>query len=202
MLTGFERHAAKAFEFLARAGELDQAEIIPDVTYMILKYHLDQPVSEEMYERIKRKLANYPVSASNVVSLQALVDCLGRPCAIPKHHLDDMFRIALDRTYSPQLNAIYGVFKINHQADVQAGLEIFSRVLEESPRDPQFWINLMNLLLVMQRFDEAEQLLARLDQADLYGGNQATRELMSKALDEARRTAGLQASHDTAGESP
>jgi len=187
---------AKAFEFLARASELDASEIIPDVTYMLLKFHLDQPVTDDMYDRIKHKLASYPVSASDVVSLQTLVDCFGKSCDIPEQQLEDMFHIALEQTYSSKLNAIYGVFKLNHQADFQAGLAIFTRVLEEQPRDPQFWINLMKLLLVMQRFDAAEQLLARFDQADVYGGKQATREVMSRALEEARKAAGLQARHE------
>jgi tetratricopeptide (TPR) repeat protein len=182
----------KAFDYLARAGAIDKSEIIPDVTYMLLKYHLDQPVDDELFETIKYKLRNYPVSAANINSLKELVECTGNGCNIPAHHMEEIFSIALEQTYSPQLNTIYGFYRINTLSDFEGGLAIFRRVLEEKPREPQNWINLVNLLLVMQRPDEAVQVLERIDDYDLYGGNQLTRELLGREIANARQSSAVQ----------
>jgi DNA-binding SARP family transcriptional activator len=36
---------------------------------------------------------------------------------------------------------------------------MFNRVVEIDPKEPQYWKNLINLLIVMTRYDEAEQRL-------------------------------------------
>ena len=181
----------KAFAFLARASALDRSGIMPDVIEMQLRYALDRPVEKELFARIRHKLAVNPVSAADILSLQALAECLETYCKAPVQQVDELFRTALAQHYSPQLDVRYGFFKINQQSDFQAGLKIFRRVLKERPREAASWTNLMSLLLAMQRFDEAQRLLARLDSVELYGGNDTTREQMTRDLAEARKAAGL-----------
>lgn len=185
-LEGVPGSADKAFDYLEKASQLDKGEILPDVTLLQLWYYLGAPVDEAIFERIKYKLKRYPISASTIVSLQTLTDCLGNKCEMPAQQLEEMFQLALAQTYTPQLNTLYGFYRINKLSDFQTGLKIFSRVTEERPREPQNWINLVNLLLVMGRYDEAETQLNRLTTVDLYGGNRSTYVMLSKEIEKAR----------------
>jgi tetratricopeptide (TPR) repeat protein len=200
-LEGIPDTEQKAFDYLDRASQLDKEEIMPDTTIVALKYYLGRPVDEVYFATIKQKLNSAPVQASDIVSLQTLVDCFGSKCNIPAHELEEMFAIALEKSPSTILQTIYGYYRINKQSDFQTGLQIFRKVVDQNPREPQHWINLVNLLLVMGRIDEAETQLERLMDIDLHGSNQSTRDLLRQEIDNARQfSAGHSSQSTVAGE--
>ena len=177
----------KAFEYLEKARELDKNEIMPDATIIALKYFLGKPVEEEHFAGIKHKLTSAPVSVSDVISLKTLAECFGEKCDIPVDDMEDMFAIALNKSNSPTLQTVYGFYRINKHSDFQSGLKIFRKVVDDRPHEPQHWINLINLLLVMEKHDEAERQLARLMETDLHGENQSTYEHLREEIDYARQ---------------
>jgi tetratricopeptide (TPR) repeat protein len=179
----------KAFEYLEKARELDKNEIMPDATIIALKYFLGKPVEEESFARIKSKLTSAPVSVSDVISLKTLAECFGSKCDIPVDDMEEMFAIALNKSRSPTLQTVYGFYRINKHADFQSGLKIFRKVVDDRPHEPQHWVNLINLLLVMEKHEEAERQLARLMETDLHGKNQSTYDQLREEIDYARQLA-------------
>ncbi len=186
-LEGVPGNAEKAFDYLGKASDLDPGEILPDVVTVELRSLLGEPVDEEIISTIKHKLKTYPVSASTITSLATLTECLSKKCDVSAHDMEEMYSLALEQNYSPKLNTIYGFYRIDKLGDFQTGLEIFRRVLDEKPREPQNWINLVNLLLVMGRYEEAEAQLQRLGEVDLHGGNQLTHDMLKDEIDKARK---------------
>ena len=82
---------------------------------------------------------------------------------------------------------IYGYFRINKLGDFQTGLDLFREVVEKFPNEPQHWINLVNLLIVMEHYEEAEQQLDRFRNAGSYGGNEALYKMLKDEIVTARK---------------
>ena len=176
----------KAYTYLEQARALPNSGIMPDSTILLLKYMLDRPVEPERFDVIRHKLSSAPVSTSDINSLQKLADCFDVDCKIPADVMDDIFEIAIEKRRSPQLETSYGYYRINKRGDFETGLAALTRVVDRWPREPLHWINLITLLLVMEKYDEAEQQLAKMGSVSLHGGNQQTYTLLRSEIDLAR----------------
>ena len=72
----------EAYRHLERANQLDSTGIMPAVTLVKLGYLLDRPVDPALFGEIINRLENYPLSPSDVTSIQDLADCLGGKCTM------------------------------------------------------------------------------------------------------------------------
>jgi hypothetical protein len=179
-------HKDRAFDYLERAGELDKTGIMPNVTLIKLSYLVDQPVDPVQFDTILDKLSRYPVSPSDILSLQALAECSGKQCKIPHETMDALFDTAM-KTESVPLLMVYGYYKTNKQGDAQTGLKAFSRAVELDPQQSQHWLALVNLLVVMGELDEAEKKLALFKTVETHGSGEKYYQTMKNMIDEARK---------------
>ena len=168
--------ADKAYEYLERASELDRYSILTDAIRIKLSYLLDRPVDPAWFDNIARRLSENPIKPTHVSSLHELAGCVGDGCDIPVETMDRLFRIALDNDslkHMPRLHAdllnVYSYFTINKTGNFEEGRALFSRAIDLDPKEPQRWINLTRLLIVMERYDEAETLLDRFSASGTYG---------------------------------
>jgi tetratricopeptide (TPR) repeat protein len=68
-----------------------------------------------------------------------------------------------------------------------AGLiNYFTKAIEAYPREAQYWINLIKLLIVVQEYEAAEDWLERFQGANTYSGTERDFIKMRRAIDEAR----------------
>lgn len=185
-LNGVTESEEKAFRFLEQARRLDDYNIMPDVTLILLSSYLGKPVDPGSFVEIRRKLTTYPVTSTDISSLKRLTECFGNGCDISREVMDGLLTLALSRKRSPQLLTIYGFFRINKLGDFDTGLALFNEVIERYPGEPQHWINLINLLIVMERYEEAERQLDSFRQAGTYGGTEAMYDMLEEEIANAR----------------
>lgn len=185
-LKGVTASEAEAFRYLEQARRLDETGIMPDVTLIMLKYYLGKPVEPARFTEIRRKLIEYPLSTSDISSLQALTECFGDSCDIPADVMEEMLTLALANIRTSQLLTIYGFFRINKLGDFNTGLEVFREITERYPGESQHWVNLINLLIVMERYEDAEQQLAQLRNISSYGGNDTLFDMLESEINTAR----------------
>lgn len=180
--------ADKSFSYLEQAAALDTADIMPDVVRVKLSFLHDRPVDPQWYENILSKLANHPMRASAIDSLHELIECIGVRCDIPLDTMDRIMNTALENKslehlpgmYAELLN-IYGQFVINKMSNFDKGYQLFSRVVEIQPGEPQRWINLIKLQLAMGRLEEASTTLERFRSSNIRGSASGeTLELQSR----------------------
>lgn len=174
-----------AYQYLERASQLDYTGIMPAVTMIKLSYLLDKPVPAGLFEVTRQRLADYPLSASDIRSLLELADCMGNTCAIPPDIFEGIFSAALKNNNTHLLSA-YGFYTINTLGDLNSGLEIFEQVIELAPGNPDHWKNLINLLMVMTRFDEAQQRLEQYRALRLIGSSALDIEALQTDIDAGR----------------
>ena len=114
--------------------------------------------------------------------------------------MEPIFALALKHE-NALLLSLYGYYTINKRGNFPKGLALFNRAVERSRREPQLWINLIKLLIVMQRPDEAEEKLRLFMAADTYGGNKMDFGRLQKSIDALRKTQSSTAQISTSGES-
>ncbi len=185
-LNGMADSEAEAFSYLEQARQLDTSSIMPDVTLVMLSYYLGRPVDPASFAEIRRKLKVNPLSTSDISSLQRLAECFGERCDIPADVMEEFFKLALGNSKTPQLLTLYGYFRINKLGDFTTGLGIFREVVDRFPGESQHWVNLINLLIVMERYDDAERQLERLRNTSSYGGTTALFEMLEHEINTAR----------------
>ncbi len=189
----------KAYVYLERAGELDKVSIMSEVTMIKLSYLLGNPVKDAWFETILHKLAHNPLTASDISSLKELANCIGDTCDVPSETMESIFALALKHENGILLS-IYGYYTINKRGNFPKGLALFNHAVELNPREPQLWINLIKLLIVMQRPDEAEETLTRFIAADTHGGNASDYRRLQKSINELRKTQSSSTQASTSGD--
>jgi tetratricopeptide (TPR) repeat protein len=181
-LQGHSESEARAFELLESARNLDKTGIMSDITLIKFSHLTGRPVDPARYENIIHKLASYPLSTSDISSLKTLAECAGDSCDIPESIIDSIFQEAL-RTQHPEILTIYGFYRINKRSDFDGGLALFERALELDPRENQRWMNLINLLTVMQRFEDAERKLEQFRLANTHRNNTRDYRILRQDID-------------------
>jgi tetratricopeptide (TPR) repeat protein len=185
-LAGHQQSADKAYAYLERAAELDRGGILPEMTMIKLSYLLDKPHNPEWYQQMLYKLDTHPVTSSDLTSLQELAECIGNYCKMSPEMMDSLFQAAL-KNESGELLTIYGYYRINMMGDFIGGLNLFSRAVELSPHESQYWINLIDLLTTMKNFDGAEQKLALFKEAKTRPGNENDYRKLQQKIDYERK---------------
>mgnify|MGYP001547137282 CR=1 FL=1 len=94
---------------------------------------------------------------------------------------------SLSKKRLAETETIYGSFTLNTRGDFHKGHRLFTQAVAHSPRDTQYRKNLINLLIVMGEFDEAEHQLELFRTSNTYGGNEAIYKMLQGAIDEARQ---------------
>jgi hypothetical protein len=184
-LNGRQESTAQAFNYLARAAELDSAGIMPEIAMIKLGYLLGMPVSQQLFDDMYEKLVNYPLSPSDITSLQELADCTDEPCRVPAETMERIFSAALE-SGNTRIMSVYAFYTINKRGNFAKGLELFNQVVGISPGEPQHWKNLINLLIVMARFDEAEQRLGQFRALELIGSSESDYRTLQEEIDRIR----------------
>jgi tetratricopeptide (TPR) repeat protein len=185
-LQGVEASIEEAYRYLRHANQLDSTGIMSAITLVRLDYLLDRAVDPQLFEEITNRLANYPLTPSDITSLQDLADCMGNPCEVPQEIFEKIFSTALKDNNS-RLLTVYGFYTINKRGDFHKGLELFEQVAELAPNEPQHWKNLINLLIVMARFDDAEQRLDQFRTLKPYGSNESTFRILQEDIENGRK---------------
>ncbi len=176
-LNGQREHAEEAYNYFRAAAELDLTAIMPEIFIIILNHQFSHQTDPALFDNIRHKLANFPITPADLRSLQELVLCTTKNCEIPRETLEPIFMLAIENTSRNHvLNAyahtMYGYYLINTHGDTTEGLRHFTSAVERAPKDPIHWGNVIRLLIAMNNLDEAEIYLAKFRKTSTVGGNE------------------------------
>ncbi|MEN8109147.1 MAG: hypothetical protein ABFS22_14230, partial [Pseudomonadota bacterium] len=175
-LNGHEDSIEKAYYYLGRASELDYSGILPDIVMVKLAFMLDLPVKQEWYDRIIFKLAEYPINAADLNGLHALSSCQQNVCKTPRATMELIYATVLQHESLRSAGGrhahaatSYGFYLINVHGEFDQGLGYFYQAVERKPDVVQNWINLINVLVAMHRYDEAGDRLGMFQAENIAG---------------------------------
>jgi hypothetical protein len=87
-----------------------------------------------------------------------------------------------------EMKNIYGYYTINVRGNLSKGHELFAEAVELRPHNYQYWENLINLLIVMGQYNEAQQQLELLRTGITHGGNEALYRMLQEEINNARKS--------------
>jgi hypothetical protein len=186
---GHEDSIAKAYDYLGRASKLDHSGILSDVVMIKTAFALDRPIKQEWYDRIIDKLKKYPISASDLNALYTLSSCQENACKTPRGTMELIFQTVLHHESLPNAGhrkahayTSYAVYLINVHGEVERGLKYFHKATEIQPDVTQHWINMIEALIAVHRFDEADDRLMAFRTRNITGATDQDFNRLSKMI--------------------
>jgi hypothetical protein len=202
-LNGAPDFAPQAHEYLLHAAELNEAEVMSYSALIQFSYLMKQPVDPAWYDEIFRRLSSYPISPSTVITLNAFTKCAELKCGVPAEMIERMFSLVFDneslqfnQARLAELKTVYGYYTINVRGNTRKGRELFTQAVNLSPKNYQHWENLVNLLIVMGEYDDAQQQLELLKTSNTHGGNEALYQMLQNEINTARKSNAAAINHE------
>ena len=203
-LNGESDFAKQARDQLLRASELNKAEVTSYSALIQFSSLMKQPVNPEWYNEIFHRMSSYPVSPSTTITLRAFTKCAEIKCGVPDKMIEKMFNLVFankslqfNRARLAEAKTIYGYYTINTRGNPQKGRKLFSQAVELSPRNYQYWENLVNLLIAMGEYKDAQQQLELLKTKNTYGGNDVLYNMLQGEINTARKSHAASTPHET-----
>ena len=202
-LHGAPDFAKRAREYMLRAAELNMSEVMPYSLLIQFSYLMKQPVDPKWYDEIFHRLSSYPVSPSTTITLNAFTKCAELKCGVPAEMIERMFSLVFDneslqfnQARLAELKTVYGYYTINVRGNPRKGRELFTQAVELSPQNYQYWENLVNLLIVMGEYDDAQQQLELLKTKNTHGGNDSLYQMLQNEINTARKSNAAAINHE------
>ena len=160
---------------------------------ILFNYELNQPVDPAWYDELFYRLSSYPIKPTTIISLRAFVRCSKDNCGVPEESLERMLTLAMNNETTrlsnsrlAEIEALYGTFAINTQQDILKGHRLYTQALAHSPRDTQYWQNLIQLLVAAGDTDEAQDKLELFKSANTHAGNEIIYQMLQDSIDDKR----------------
>jgi hypothetical protein len=160
-----------------------------------LAFLLERPVKHEWYERIITKLKHYPIKAADLNGLHVLSRCQQNACNTPRATMEAIYDTVLNHeslrnagNREAHAYTSYGFYLINVHGEFRQGLEYFYRAVEAKPGTVQHWINLIKVLVAMQRVEEAKQQLELFRSSDIPGATRRDFNRLTGMIEDIRLT--------------
>ena len=205
-LNGRQDSVDEAYRYLAQASEVGDSEIMPAMVMIKVAYLLDRPVRPEWFTEVLDRLQRYPITPSALDSLFELAGCMKQHCTFPHETMEEMFSLTLENPslainghLRAEAETIYGYYTINIRENFGKGRELFSRAVKNDPHDSQRWKNLINLLLVMNDFDAAEQQLELFMAADTHSGSEEDFRILREDIEAGRKAVKISSTLENPG---
>jgi len=192
-LAGQPESKEKAYAYLEQAARMNNSGIMSNVVLIQLSYLLNDPVNPDWFDEIFEKLPHYPVKRADLNSIYVLVECPAEKCPVPPRQMETLFQLIMENqgvTSNTHMRAtaatLYGYYSVKHRHDLRKGLELFEQAVILHPREAQYQINLIELLIEMRQFNAAERQLTLFMSGHTHGGNEGDFRRIQKDITTAR----------------
>ena len=184
VLAGHPQFTRQAYAYLEKSRTLDTSGIMSDVGLIFLESRLGTPLDPSLLTEIRYKLLHYPISPSTISSLREFekfslpkfAKCHEAKCLISRRQVASVFEAAMRnpwvrKTKQPYANllTLYGTFLVNQYHNAEQARRYFEAAVRTDPGIAQYHINLIKLLLVMHRYDEARRQFRALEAVNSAG---------------------------------
>jgi protein O-mannosyl-transferase len=146
-----------AYTVLNTAATMQGANALPDQALLVLSSNLHRAPPEGVWPRLQQKLEDQPLSTENISAMYSLNRCvLSERCDFPPAQMVACFLAALHHT--PKNIAVltmYADFASNILRDMELAIRLTQETVDQSPGDLQLRLNMLLLLQMNARLDQA-----------------------------------------------
>lgn len=157
-----------------RAGDLRPYFISGLFAQLAMAAQTNQPFPNEVFEDLIRRLSNQPIPSNTVAWIDFFSKCNPNPaCEADGEKITTIIQAAMSnellkgRRKAELLTAASNHYV--HTGDFQSVLYLSAEAVNTQPKDPRYRLNLVNLLIIMNRIDDAKAELEQATLDDTYG---------------------------------
>ncbi|MGH8470588.1 MAG: tetratricopeptide repeat protein [Gammaproteobacteria bacterium] len=170
-----QEYYTQASAYFQKATSLSENYTNGLVGLIVLSYDYGVIPNDDSFAELERRLRVEPFAGNNVTLLGALIHCQRNArCKIPQQRLVSLLRSALQ---NPTLHGATraGVLTVasnllaNDLGNYTDALGLSREAVNANPGELQWRLNLANLLIAMNRFDEAQKELSIVRTRDRFG---------------------------------
>ncbi|OGT54522.1 MAG: hypothetical protein A3E01_08870 [Gammaproteobacteria bacterium RIFCSPHIGHO2_12_FULL_63_22] len=180
---------AAAFERFDHARQLPKSNILPDQAALVLAARLNLPLEDEWWVHMQTRLRDRPLGPQELAALGGLTTCASeRRCDFPVDQMMATFQAALSHGPNPEVESVLGGYFLNVLRQPDMALFLWHGATERNPREPQYRISVIKLLIALRRYDEARDELLQLRQSGKMGQYESVAEQLAVRLSRAEET--------------
>lgn len=181
--------AIAAFQSFDRARQLPHSNILPDQAALILASSLKVPFEDEWWAHMQSRLRERPLGPQELAALGGLGNCaIERRCEFPVDKMMATFEAALSRGPHPEVESILGGYFLSVLNQPDVALFLWHGAAERSPREHQYRVSVVKLLIALRRYDEARDELAQLRRMGRLGQYNPIADQLAVRLAQAEQT--------------
>lgn len=172
-----DQYYAEAHRYFESSSKLDRNDTSAFFAIVVLNNDFGIAVEPGMLDELKRRLRNAPFAAASASWLDTLVRCQSeKRCRLPDQEVASILQSGLDNptlfgiAQATSLTAASN-FMANQIHNYENAMRLSYQAVEAAPRELQYRLNLIGLLIAVKKFDEARQqiiLIRHLDKLGAY----------------------------------
>jgi tetratricopeptide (TPR) repeat protein len=188
---------SKATESMERAWQLPRTSLLPAQALLLMHAKYGLPFEDAWWAGMRKYIATRPLAAQDINALYSLIAArIAGVSELPDAELGLVLKEAYDQNPGRYLLAtLYANYLLNVRGDPERAETMLQRAVALAPKNPQMWINLIQLQLATGQLDAAQTGLSRLAELDRLG-------TLGPEIDRLRRLADKQKARAPASPSP
>lgn len=165
-LSGFTHFKEDAYTYLTKAASLNDSYIYSEAAMIKMAYELKEKASPQWLNQIVEKLKHAPINFYHADILKDLTQCNPDQCMLDQQACVMLFDAVFSNpslyesglSYSKTL-AAKANFLLEHRLSTSQAEDLLLKAIEVSPHRIQYYVDYINLLLILNRSDDAIQYL-------------------------------------------
>jgi hypothetical protein len=182
----------KAIDLLEHSISLMPHEIIGEASAIIFSSGINIENKEKWIDNIIYKLNTFPITPITINSLKEINRCLSLNCNVDINQVFEFYKAALSNPnlaktrYKSDLLSLYGQFCVNYLGELDIAYNAMLDAVEAAPQTLQYRINLIMLLIILNRYDEAIFHINFVENNDTFRLHSKTLRLLDKEISRAK----------------
>ena len=177
-IAGQLQFKSEAYRNLEQASKLESKGILPETVMILLASKLGDQAEIRWFSSIIEKLKYNKLTVSDIDSLSALTKCANDQCVLSTEEATIIFTTVFENPTTKVKNgrradllSIYANFQTNRVGNFLLAEKLMQEAIDISPNTPQYRVNYINLLLVLQRPQDASFEIDQLRNIKSFGTN-------------------------------
>lgn len=198
MATGYKADSPlldTAEDALEQARVVPRSGILAHSALLMLAANTGLPIHDAWWDDMLVRLRRSPIGAQEIGAMATLARCArDARCQFPPERMLAMFQAALSHGPDAEVMNIYADYVLNILHQPETALYLWQRAIALSPQTAQYRINMIKLLIALQREHDAQEQIALLGNLGRFGQNRSAAAQLESRLSRAMQPA-LQQPH-------
>lgn len=186
---GYSQYRDDAYKYLDRASQLGERRLFSEFSLIQLAHSLNEPANPIWIDRMSKKLSTPVLRIEDILIVKELTLCKNDICLLPRDASEVLFeaiksnqKLSLDTRIEASYYSARANFILERGGDPYEAEKYLESAISLAPRNIQNYVDCINLLILLDRPDEAINYLQAAQQYNRQDKNIVLLEDLSKSI--------------------